>query len=312
MRSLTSNFIYNLNIDIDTSFTVFLKNQKIIFVSDKDVFNKITKTSTTSNIDSPLVIKDFSQLEIGDLVVHIDHGIGKYNGLKSTKINTIDHEFIEILYHSNDKLFIPIQNLELISKYGDSDSKVALDKLGLSNWQKRKAIIKNKIKDIAKDLINIAAKRKLEKGEIVESATFEYERFSSQFEFTETSDQLKTINQIKADLSSGKPMDRLVCGDVGFGKTEIAMRAAFICISAGFQVVMICPKVLLVNQHYETFIKRFKEFDYKISKMSRFENAKEKRKVKLDLENGQLNLLISTHAIFAKDVSFYNLGLNYR
>ena len=258
--------------------------------------------------DNSLIIRDFSKLKIGDLIVHIDHGIGQYNGLKTRKINEIEYEFIEIIYHSNDKLFIPIQNLELISKYGESDDKVSLDKLGLSNWQKKKAKIKNKIKDIANDLIKVAAKRSLDRGEIIDFNSLEYEKFSSQFEFTETSDQIKTINQISNDLCSGKPMDRLVCGDVGFGKTEIAMRAAFMCLSAGYQVVMICPKVLLVNQHFKTFSNRFKKFNYRISKISRFESNNEK-KIKEDLINGKINLLISTHAIFANDVSFQKLGL---
>ena len=302
-------YIYYLNLKIDQSFNIKLQNFDINFISDKDIFEKVTKKKTHYPTDNSLIIRDFSKLKIGDLIVHIDHGIGQYNGLKTRKINEIEYEFIEIIYHSNDKLFIPIQNLELISKYGESDDKVSLDKLGLSNWQKKKAKIKNKIKDIANDLIKVAAKRSLDRGEIIDYNSLEYEKFSSQFEFTETSDQIKTINQISSDLCSGKPMDRLVCGDVGFGKTEIAMRAAFMCLSAGYQVVMICPKVLLVNQHFKTFSNRFKKFNYRISKISRFESNNEKKQIKEDLINGKINLLISTHAIFANDVSFQKLGL---
>ena len=301
--------IYYLNLKIDQSFNIKSLNFDINFISDKDIFEKVTRKKTHKPTDNSLIIRDFSKLKIGDLIVHIDHGIGQYNGLKTRKINEIEYEFIEIIYHSNDKLFIPIQNLELISKYGESDDKVPLDKLGLSNWQKKKAKIKNKIKDIANDLIKVAAKRSLDRGEIIDFNSLEYEKFSSQFEFTETSDQIKTINQISNDLCSGKPMDRLVCGDVGFGKTEIAMRAAFMCLSAGYQVVMICPKVLLVNQHFKTFSNRFKKFNYRISKISRFESINEKKKIKEDLINGKINLLISTHAIFANDVSFQKLGL---
>ena len=301
--------IYYLNLKIDQSFYIKLKDFEIYFISDTDIFEKVIKKRTLISRDNTLIIKDFSKLKIGDLVVHIDHGIGQYNGLKIRQINEINYEFIEIIYHSNDKLFIPIQNLELISKYGDPNDKVSLDKLGLSNWQKKKAKIKNKIKDIANDLIKVAAKRELDKGEVMDFNSLEYEKFSSQFEFTETSDQIKTINQISNDLCSGKPMDRLICGDVGFGKTEIAMRAAFICLSSGYQVAMICPKVLLVNQHFKTFTNRFKKFNYRISKISRFESNNEKKKIKEDLINGKINLLISTHAIFSKDVLFQNLGL---
>ena len=306
---ISFEYIYYLNLKIDQSFNIKLLNFDINFISDKDIFEKVTRKKTHNPTDNSLIIRDFSKLKIGDLIVHIDHGIGQYNGLKTRKINEIEYEFIEIIYHSNDKLFIPIQNLELISKYGESDDKVSLDKLGLSNWQKKKAKIKNKIKDIANDLIKVAAKRSLDRGEIIDFNSLEYEKFSSQFEFTETSDQIKTINQISNDLCSGKPMDRLVCGDVGFGKTEIAMRAAFMCLSAGYQVVMICPKVLLVNQHFKTFSNRFKKFNYRISKISRFESNNEKKKIKEDLINGKINLLISTHAIFANDVSFQKLGL---
>ena len=163
-----------------------------------------------------------------------------------------------MLYQGNDKLLIPVENLDQISKYGQSEIKVSLDKLGIQSWQQRKAIVKNRIKDIAENLLKTAAKRKLEKGDVLIPKSFEYEKFSSEFEFTETSDQLKSIQQIENDLASGTPMDRLICGDVGFGKTEIAMRASFISVSAGYQVALICPKLLLVNQHIKNFKKDLK------------------------------------------------------
>ena len=305
---LKATHIYLVKIRLNGSFEIKVKENIILFISHKDIFNKVV-TQTKKITENVNLIKDFSQLHVGDLVVHIDHGIGRYNGLKKRNFGKIDNEFIEIIYQSDDKLFIPVQNLELISKYGESDNNVSLDKLGLSNWQKRKAIIKKKIKDIANDLVKVAAERKLRKGEVIEPNKFEYDRFSALFEFTETSDQLKTINQVETDLLSGKPMDRLICGDVGFGKTEIAMRAAFICLTAGYQVVMICPKVLLVNQHFLNFKKRFNDFNYKISKISRLESGKEKKIIKKDIENGSIDLLIATHAIFADDIRFLNLGL---
>ena len=210
----------------------------------------------------------------------MDHGIGRFNGIRNSNVNGYSQDFIELIYHNNDKLLIPIENLELISRYGSNEKKIQLDKLGLQNWQNRKALIKNKIKDIAHELVKTAAKRKLIKADKIFYNNLEYEKFSSYFEFTETSDQIKAIEQIECDLISGSPMDRLVCGDVGFGKTEIAMRAAFIAISAGYQVAMICPKVLLVNQHYETFRKRFDNFNYNIFKISRLETLWKKKRNK--------------------------------
>ena len=237
----------------------------------KKITKKLTQKTAEDNI-----INEFSQLSSGDLVVHIDHGIGKFNGLRNSDVNGFSQDFIEIFYHNNDKLLIPIENLELITRYGSDEKNISLDKLGLQNWQNRKALIKNKIKNIADELVKTAAKRKLIKADKIIYNSLEYEKFSSLFEFTETSDQIKAIEQIESDFVSGIPMDRLICGDVGFGKTEIAMRAAFIATSAGYQVAMICPKVLLVNQHYDTFNRRFSNFNYTISKISRLEGFKEK------------------------------------
>ena len=197
----------------------------------------------------------------------------------------------------------------MISRYGFSDKKVQLDKLGLQNWQQKKAFLKNKIKKIAQELINTAAQRKLTNSINLKPNFYEYDQFSSAFEFTETSDQVRAIKQIENDLQSEKPMDRLICGDVGFGKTEIAMRASFLVLSSGFQVVVICPKVLLVNQHFETFVKRFKGFSYNIEKISRFESYAEKKIIKDKLKLGLIDLIIGTHAILSSDVSFKNLGL---
>ena len=243
------------------------------------------------------------------MVVHIDHGVGKFNCLTKKKINDFEQEFIELLYHSNDKLLIPIENLELISKYGFSNQTVRLDKLGLQNWQFKKATLKKKIKQIASDLIQTAAKRKLTKSLEIKPNRIEYEKFSSLFEFTETSDQMKAIDQIEKDFDSSKAMDRLICGDVGFGKTEIAMRAAFLVLSSGYQVAVICPKVLLANQHFNTFTKRFSDFDYTIEKLSRFEKTSKKNEIKEKLNLGLIDLIIGTHSILSENIIFNNLGL---
>ena len=299
-------FIFNLS--IQSSFSIKLKNFEIIFLSDIEFFNKVTKKITKKKNDENL-IHEFSQLSLGDLVVHMDHGIGKFNGIRNNDINGFSQDFIELLYHNNDKLLIPIENLELITRYGSDEKNITLDKLGLQNWQNRKAIIKKKIQDIAYELVKTAAKRKLIKGEKIVHNKLEYEKFSSLFEFTETSDQIKAIEQIENDFLSGSPMDRLVCGDVGFGKTEIAMRAAFLAISAGFQVAMICPKVLLVNQHYETFNKRFRNFNYNISKISRLESYENKKRIKENISSGLIDIVIGSHALLSDEIKFKNLGL---
>jgi len=308
-NNLDDNFLYLLKLSLDSSFYIIIDDQKINFFSENDFFEKTSTKQTLKGISKDNIINEFTQLNLGDLVVHVDHGLGRFNGLKKKKIHAVDYEFIEILYHNDDKLLIPISNLELISRYGFSDKKVQLDKLGLQNWQQKKALLKNKIKEIAQELINTAAQRKLTNSINLKPNFYEYDQFSSAFEFTETSDQVRAIKQIEHDLQSEKPMDRLICGDVGFGKTEIAMRASFLVLSSGFQVVVICPKVLLVNQHFETFVKRFKGFNYNIEKISRFESYSEKKIIKDKLKLGLIDLIIGTHAILSSDVSFKNLGL---
>ena len=303
------NKVHLLNLDLDSSFIIKTNNLTFVFYSQRDLFKKIIKRETVKEVSSDNLINEFSELSLGDFVVHINHGIGKYIGLRKQNVNNIEQDFLEILYDKDDKLLIPVENLDLITKYGENTQKVSLDKLGLQNWQLRKASIKKKIKDIANELALTAAKRELKKGDFIESKSLEYDKFSSEFEFTETSDQLKTISQIELDLSSGKPMDRLICGDVGFGKTEIAMRSAFLAVNAGFQVALICPKLLLVNQHYETFKKRFSKFKCEIEKISRFESISKKKKIKENISSGFINILIGTHAILSNDINFFNLGL---
>ena len=307
----TINFkflVYKLT--INNSFVLNFNNtHSLYFIADEEIYGKTSKKYISKSIKEENLIDDYSNLKIGDYIVHNDHGIGKYNGLISRTFNNVVQEFLELLYQGNDKLLIPVENLDQISKYGQSEIKVSLDKLGVQSWQQRRAIVKNRIKDIAENLLKTAAKRKLEKGDVLIPKSFEYEKFSSEFEFTETSDQLKSIQQIENDLASGTPMDRLICGDVGFGKTEIAMRASFISVSAGFQVALICPKLLLVNQHIKNFKKRFKNFDYVIKKISRIESDTEKKNLKEEIENGNIDILIGTHAILSSELVFKKLGL---
>ena len=309
LKGFNFNFLI-FKFSISNSFILNLDNgNSLYFISDQEIYGKTSKKYISKSIKEENLIDDYSNLKIGDFIVHNDHGVGKYNGLISKTFNNVIQDFLELVYQGNDKLLIPVENLNQISKYGQSEIKVNLDKLGIQSWQQRKAVIKNRIKDIAKNLLKTAAKRKLEKGDVLTPKSFEYEKFSSEFEFTETSDQLKSIHQIENDLASGTPMDRLICGDVGFGKTEIAMRASFISVSAGFQVALICPKLLLVNQHIKNFKKRFKNFDYIIKKISRIESHSEKQNLKYEIKNGTIDILIGTHAILSSELTFKNLGL---
>ena len=305
----TSNVLV-LDIDIKKSFITKSNNQKgLIVINYEDLFEKKIFRNTGKNIDVENIISEVSSLNEGDLIVHLEHGIGKYLGLKSIKVYDYYHECMEIEYYAGDKLLIPVENLDLISRYGNKDVQVSLDKLGSTNWQARKLAIKEKIKTIAHDLILLAAKREVKKGKIMLVDGDKYSSFASQFEYAETSDQLKAINDIEEDLASGKPMDRLICGDVGFGKTEIAMRAAFISSLSGYQVAFLCPTTLLTNQHFKSFLDRFKGFNTKIKKISRFDNTKEKNMIFSDIENHNIDIIIGTHALFNDQLKFKKLGL---
>ena len=308
--SIINDYIYLQKINLKKGFVCSLKNLKgLIVISDEDLFGKKIYKYTKPNIDAENLISEISSLSKGDLIVHIENGIGKYVGLKNITLNKSIHECVEIEYHNKDKLLIPVENLDLISKYGNKENIVTLDKLGTQNWQLRKSLIKKRIKIIAGDLIKVAAERKLQKGKLMIPDVDLYEKFSSQFEYAETSDQLKAINDIEIDLASGRPMDRLICGDVGYGKTEISMRAAFISIFSGHQVAFLCPTTLLVNQHYKNFKSRFNGFDCKIEKISRFENTRQKQLIFKKVNEQKVDILLGTHALLNDNIKFNNLGL---
>ena len=289
--------------------SVVNRSKGLIVFSDEDLFGKKIYKKTYNKVDASNYINEISNLKENELVVHVEHGIGQYRGLKNVPLQNIIHECVEIEYYNKDKLLIPVENLELITRYGSKDSLVSLDKLGAYNWQERKASIKKRIKEIAGDLVKIAAERKIKKGKVIIADSELYRMFSENFNYAETSDQLKAINDIENDFSSGVPMDRLICGDVGFGKTEIAMRAAFIAVSAGFQVAFMCPTTLLANQHYNNFIERFKGFDFTIEKITRFEVSSKKKKIFDSLKLNKLKILIGTHSILNDSIEFSNLGL---
>ncbi|MBX7146148.1 MAG: transcription-repair coupling factor [Alphaproteobacteria bacterium] len=280
-----------------------------ILITEQDILGeKIIKP--TKHKKSPE--KFFNLLNhflIDDYLVHIDHGIGQYQGLETLDIGGAPHDCLKLLYADNDKLFVPVENIDVLSRYGDADALVTLDHLGSSNWQNRKAKVKNRIREIAQDLIRIAALRELNKTDTIIPPEGIYDEFCAKFPYPETDDQLRAIEDVLTDLASGQPMDRLICGDVGFGKTEIALRAAFVVAMAGYQVAVTVPTTLLARQHFNNFTQRFAHLPIKIKQLSRLITPKEASQIKNDLKQGSIDIIVATHAILGKSIEFNRLGL---
>lgn len=253
-------------------------------------------------------LQELATLSPGDLVVHADHGIGRYEGLTQIPVGTSPHDCVALEYAGGDKLYVPVENIDILTRYGSESDGVALDRLGGEAWQRRKSRMKERIREIAGELIKTAAERALRPGAIVEPDT-SYAAFADRFPYEETEDQDRAIADVFGDLEAGKPMDRLVCGDVGFGKTEVALRAAFAAAMAGYQVALVCPTTLLARQHYNTFVERFRGFPIEIGRLSRLVPPKEAKETRDGLTAGKIDIVIGTHAILAKGVEFKKLGL---
>jgi transcription-repair coupling factor (superfamily II helicase) len=254
-------------------------------------------------------ITEATSLAAGDLVVHAEHGIGRYDGLETLDVAGAPHDCLKVTYAGDDRLFVPVENIEVLSRYGSEDAGAQLDRLGGVAWQSRKARVKQRIREIAGELIRIAAERQLRPGESLAPPEGLYEEFAARFPYPETEDQLRAIEDTLADMASGKPMDRLICGDVGFGKTEVALRAAFIAAFGGAQVAVVVPTTLLARQHYRTFSERFAGLPVHIAQLSRLVAPKNAKQVKADIAAGHIEIAIGTHALLAKDVHFQHLGL---
>jgi transcription-repair coupling factor (superfamily II helicase) len=254
-------------------------------------------------------IAEVTSLDAGDLVVHVDHGIGRFAGLQTIEAAGAPHDCLELHYAEGAKLYLPVENIELLSRYGSEDTNVQLDKLGGVGWQTRKARLKNRIREMAGELIKIAAARQLREGAKLTIAHGMYEEFCAGFPYDETEDQETVINTVLDDLGSGKPMDRLVCGDVGFGKTEVALRAAFIAAMNGKQVAVVVPTTLLARQHYKTFTERFRAFPLKVAQASRLIASADLKATKQGLADGTVDIVIGTHALLGKAITFKDLGL---
>jgi transcription-repair coupling factor (superfamily II helicase) len=254
-------------------------------------------------------IAEVTSLSAGDLVVHVDHGIGRFVGLQTIQAAGAPHDCLEIHYAGNDKLYLPVENIELLSRYGSEDTAVDLDRLGGTAWQTRKARMKSRIREMAGELIKIAAERQLREAPRLTLEPGAYDEFCAGFPYAETEDQLTAINAVLGDLAAGRPMDRLVCGDVGFGKTEVALRAAFIAAMSGKQVAIVVPTTLLARQHYKTFTERFRGFPVKLARASRLVPAPELAQTRAGLADGTVDIVIGTHALLGKNIKFKDLGL---
>lgn len=267
------------------------------------------KKRRNKKLDSSEII-NYSDLEIGDYVVHENNGIGKYEGIEKIQVTDTAKDYLVIKYRSNDKLYIPIDQISLIHKYiGNGDSAPKLSQLGGSDWSKAKQKAKKSIDEIAEDLVKLYAKRSEEKGYKFSKDTIWQKEFEDSFIYDETDSQIRSINEIKQDMQSDRPMDRLLCGDVGYGKTEVALRASFKAIQDGKQVAFLVPTTILARQHYETAKERFKDFPVTIKMLSRFETKANQQNSLKDLEKGKVDMIIGTHRLLSKDVKFKDLGL---
>ncbi len=255
------------------------------------------------------VLIEASSLAPGDLMVHADHGIGRFIGLKTIDAAGAPHDCVELEYANGDKLFLPIENMELLTRYGSDDADANLDKLGGASWQGRKARLKQRIREMANELIKVAALRETRPAPVFTLPDGAYNEFLSRFPYDETDDQLASIDAVIDDLAKGRPMDRLICGDVGFGKTEVALRAAFVAVMEGKQVAVVVPTTLLARQHFKTFSDRFKGFPVKLAQASRLVSSKDMTQMREGLKNGQIDIVVGTHALLAKSIEFKDLGL---
>ncbi|UWR24024.1 transcription-repair coupling factor [Sulfitobacter sp. S190] len=252
-------------------------------------------------------LSEVQSLTPNDLVVHVDHGIGRYKGMEVITAAGAAHECLVLEYAESAKLYLPVENIELLSKYGHEEG--LLDKLGGGAWQSKKAKLKERIREMADKLIRIAAERSLRKAPVLDPPPGMWDAFSARFPYQETDDQLRAIGDVVDDLTSGNPMDRLVCGDVGFGKTEVAMRAAFVAAMSGVQVAVIAPTTLLARQHYKSFAERFRGFPINVHQLSRFVTAKQAAATRDGMVKGTVDIVIGTHALLAKSIRFKDLGL---
>ncbi|SPH17806.1 Transcription-repair-coupling factor [Defluviimonas aquaemixtae] len=276
-------------------------------ISEQDVLGDRLIRGAKKRRKAENFLTEAQSLSPGDLVVHVDHGVGRYTGLETITALGAPHDCVALEYAGGDRLYLPVENIELLSRYGHEEG--LLDKLGGGAWQAKKAKLKERIRQIAERLMRVAAERALRKAPILEAAHHDWDAFSARFPYQETDDQLTAIDEVVDDLAEGRPMDRLIVGDVGFGKTEVAMRAAFISAQSGIQVAVIAPTTLLARQHFKTFADRFRGTAITVRPLSRFVSARDAAETRAGLAEGTVDIVIGTHAVLSKQVKFRNLGL---
>ncbi|GGE21800.1 transcription-repair-coupling factor [Marinithermofilum abyssi] len=284
---------------------------KLAVVTEGEVFTqKQRRTRRSVKLDHAEKIKDYQELKVGDYVVHVNHGIGRYAGIETLNVGGLHKDYLLVQYAGNDKLYVPIEQIDQVQKYvGGEERTPKVYSLGGSEWSKVKNKVRSSVEDIASDLIKLYAQRQAAKGYSFSKDTPYQREFESMFPYEETPDQLRSIEEIKKDMESEQPMDRLLCGDVGYGKTEVAIRAAFKATMDGKQVAVLVPTTILAQQHYETFRERFSDFPVEIRVLSRFRSRKEQKATMEGLKNGTVDIVIGTHRLLSKDVQFKDLGL---
>ncbi len=288
-------------------------NQNITIITERELYavqgrGRTTRTAKKSNVEG--MLRDLSELKPGDPVVHEQHGIARYQGLVNLDLGEGENEFLLLEYANDDKLYVPVSQLHVISRYsGGAPEAAPLHRLGSGAWDKAKRRAMQQVRDTAAELLNLYAQRATRKGHQFKMTYHDYEAFAAGFGFEETADQAAAIEAVILDLQSGKPMDRLICGDVGFGKTEVALRAAFVAAMDGKQVAVLVPTTLLAEQHFQNFSNRFADWPLKIAELSRFRSAKEQNQALQDMEDGKVDIIIGTHKLIQKGINFKNLGL---
>ena len=294
-----------LVLPLDTGFS----SNDIELITEQDLLGDRLVRRKKRKKSADAFMAELSALTPGDLVVHMEHGIGRYEGLQSIPVGKSPHDCVMLSYAGGDKLYIPVENLDVLSRFGSESEGVGLDKLGGEGWQKRKAKLKERIREIAHELLKTAAKRALRTAPVLLPDPASFAPFVDRFAWAETEDQDAAIADVLDDLASGRPMDRLVCGDVGFGKTEVALRAAFVAAMAGMQVAIVAPTTLLARQHFNGFSERFAGFPLNVGRLSRLVTEKEASATRNALTEGTMDVVVGTHAILGKQVKFKNLGL---
>jgi transcription-repair coupling factor (superfamily II helicase) len=304
-QKIKANVVGLITLPVERGFVA----DSFAIVGEQDLLGERISRPPRKKKRADQFIAEATEIAEGDLVVHQDYGIGRYDGLMTLDVGNAPHDCLRLIYEGNEKLFLPVENIELLSRFGSETQGVALDKLGGAGWQTRKARMKQRIRDMAGSLIRIAAERRVRDAMTISPPEGAWDEFCARFAFVETEDQTRAISDVLEDLSSGKPMDRLICGDVGFGKTEVALRAAFAVAMSGSQVAIVVPTTLLARQHHRVFARRFEGLPVKVAQLSRMVTAKEAAEVKRGLQTGDVNIVVGTHALLAKGIEFSDLGL---